>query len=137
MSEATTGNGDGATAVATAAPASEPREKLTKKAITADQPTWCPGCGDFAVLAAFYKVLEKRNLEHEKIVTLAGIGCSSRFPYFVNGHGAHSFTAAPSRLLPGSASPGPICTCSCSAATATASPSAATTSITARARTST
>src|SRR5437667_161541 len=66
-----------------------PREKLTKKAITADHPTWCPGCGDFAVLAAFYKVLEKRQLDHEKIVTLAGIGCSSRFPYCVNGHGAH------------------------------------------------
>src|SRR5205085_10798538 len=65
------------------------REKLSKKAITADHPTWCPGCGDFAVLASFYKVLEKRNLDHEKIVTLAGIGCSSRFPYFVNGHGAH------------------------------------------------
>src|SRR5207245_11243428 len=73
----------------TLAPPTEipPREKLTKKAITADHPTWCPGCGDFAVLAAFYKVLEKRNLEHEKIVTLAGIGCSSRFPYLVNGHG--------------------------------------------------
>src|SRR6266567_1342059 len=70
-------------------PAEVPREKLTKKAITADHPTWCPGCGDFAVLAAFYKVLEKRQLDHEKIVTLAGIGCSSRFPYFVNGHGAH------------------------------------------------
>ena len=41
------------------------------------------------MLASFYKFLEKRNLEHEKIVTLAGIGCSSRFPYFVNGHGAH------------------------------------------------
>ena len=77
-------NGETATAVA-----EPPREKLTKKAITADHPTWCPGCGDFAVLASFYKVLEKRNLEHEKIVTLAGIGCSSRFPYFVNGHGAH------------------------------------------------
>ena len=64
-------------------------EKLTKKAITADHPTWCPGCGDFAVLAAFYKTLEKRQLPHESIVTLAGIGCSSRFPYFVNSHGAH------------------------------------------------
>src|SRR3954464_4784551 len=66
-----------------------PREKLTKKAITADHPTWCPGCGDFAVLASYYKVLEKRQVDHEKIVTLAGIGCSSRFPYFVNGFGAH------------------------------------------------
>ena len=79
MSEATNPNGETATAVAIATPASEPpREKLTKKAITADHPTWCPGCGDFAVLASFYKFLEKRNLEHEKIDTLAGICCSSR-----------------------------------------------------------
>jgi len=91
MNEATTGNGDrsGVEAAVSAAVVEPAREKLTKKAITADLPTWCPGCGDFAVLAAFYKFLEKRNLEHEKIVTLAGIGCSSRFPYFVNGHGAH------------------------------------------------
>jgi 2-oxoglutarate/2-oxoacid ferredoxin oxidoreductase subunit beta len=72
-----------------AIPAMPEREKLTKKAITADHPTWCPACGDFAVLASFYKVLEKRQLPHENIVTLAGIGCSSRFPYFVNSHGAH------------------------------------------------
>jgi 2-oxoglutarate ferredoxin oxidoreductase subunit beta len=65
------------------------REKLTRKALTADHPTWCPGCGDFAVLASFYKVLEKRQIPHENIVTLAGIGCSSRFPYFMNTHGAH------------------------------------------------
>ena len=69
-------------------PASAP-EKLTKKALTADHPTWCPGCGDFAVLASFYRVLERLQLPHEKIVTMAGIGCSSRFPYFVNTHGGH------------------------------------------------
>jgi 2-oxoglutarate ferredoxin oxidoreductase subunit beta len=80
----------GVSPATTASPVTDPpREKLTKKAITADHPTWCPGCGDFAVLASFYKVLEKRQLDHEKIVTLAGIGCSSRFPYFVNGHGVH------------------------------------------------
>jgi 2-oxoglutarate ferredoxin oxidoreductase subunit beta len=71
-------------------PATSPApEKLTKKELTADHPTWCPGCGDFAVLAAFYKMLERRQLPHENIVTLAGIGCSSRFPYFVNTHGGH------------------------------------------------
>ncbi|MBW7895711.1 MAG: 2-oxoacid:ferredoxin oxidoreductase subunit beta [Opitutaceae bacterium] len=64
-------------------------EKLTKKALTADHPTWCPGCGDFAVLAAFYRVLERLQIPQEKIVTMAGIGCSSRFPYFVNTHGGH------------------------------------------------
>jgi 2-oxoglutarate ferredoxin oxidoreductase subunit beta len=70
-----------------AAPGTE--EKLTKKILTADHPTWCPGCGDFAVLAAFYKVLEKLQYPHEKIVCVAGIGCSSRFPYFMNTHGIH------------------------------------------------
>lgn len=68
------------------APAGAP---LTKKVLVADQPTWCPGCGDFAVLASFYRVLEKLQYPHEKIVTFAGIGCSSRFPYFVNTHGGH------------------------------------------------
>ena len=66
-----------------------PPDKLTKKALTADHPTWCPGCGDFAVLSSFQKLLERRQLAHESIVTLAGIGCSSRFPYFVNTHGGH------------------------------------------------
>ncbi len=65
------------------------RAPLTKKILTADHPTWCPGCGDFAVLACFYKILEKLNYPHEKVVTFAGIGCSSRFPYFVNTHGGH------------------------------------------------
>jgi 2-oxoglutarate ferredoxin oxidoreductase subunit beta len=62
---------------------------LTRKALTADHPTWCPGCGDFAVLASYYKVLEKLQYPQPNIVTLAGIGCSSRFPYFVNTHGVH------------------------------------------------
>jgi 2-oxoglutarate ferredoxin oxidoreductase subunit beta len=70
-------------------PAPAAPEKLTKKVLSADHPTWCPGCGDFSVLASFYKVLEKSDLKHENIVTLAGIGCSSRFPYFVNTHGGH------------------------------------------------
>lgn len=65
------------------------RKPLTKKETAADHPTWCPGCGDFSVLALYYKLIEKRKLEHEKITTVAGIGCSSRFPYFVQAHGAH------------------------------------------------
>ena len=71
------------------APTPAPGAPLTKKVLVADHPTWCPGCGDFAVLASFYRVLEKLNYPHEKIVTFAGIGCSSRFPYFVNTHGGH------------------------------------------------
>lgn len=69
--------------------APEQRPELKKKDLTADHPTWCPGCGDFAVLNAYYRALEGLQLPHENIVTLAGIGCSSRFPYFVNSHGGH------------------------------------------------
>ena len=65
------------------------RKPLTKKEMAADHPTWCPGCGDFSVLALYYKLIEKRKLWHEKVTTVAGIGCSSRFPYFVQAHGAH------------------------------------------------
>jgi len=72
-----------------ATPPPAPGAPLTRKALVADHPTWCPGCGDFAVLASFYRVLEKLQYPHEKIVTFAGIGCSSRFPYFVNSHGGH------------------------------------------------
>ena len=76
---------------ASSAPATVERGKITKKGIAADHPTWCPGCGDFAVLAAFFKTLEKLQFPQENIVTIAGIGCLSRFPYFVNTHGGISF----------------------------------------------
>jgi 2-oxoglutarate ferredoxin oxidoreductase subunit beta len=76
-------------AVAVPPPATEERKGLTKKEIAADHPTWCPGCGDFSVLALYFKLIEKRKLWHEKITTVSGIGCSSRFPYFVQAHGAH------------------------------------------------
>lgn len=71
------------------APAETERKPLSKKEIVADQPTWCPGCGDFSVLALYFKLIEKRKMWHEKITTVAGIGCSSRFPYFVQAHGVH------------------------------------------------
>ena len=74
--------------VATPVAAGE-RKPLTKKEIAADHPTWCPGCGDFSVLALHFKLIEKRKLWQEKITTISGIGCSSRFPYFVQAYGAH------------------------------------------------
>ena len=70
-------------------PLESERKGLTKKEVAADHPTWCPGCGDFSVLALYFKLIEKRKIWHEKITTVAGIGCSSRFPYFVQAHGAH------------------------------------------------
>ena len=65
------------------------RAKYTKKDLVSDHPTWCPGCGDFSVLAIYFKMMERLQIPHEKITSIAGIGCSSRFPYFVNAHGAH------------------------------------------------
>jgi 2-oxoglutarate/2-oxoacid ferredoxin oxidoreductase subunit beta len=65
------------------------RKPISKKELGGDHPTWCPGCGDFSVLALYFKLLEKRRLAHENIVSIAGIGCSSRFPYFVNAYGVH------------------------------------------------
>ena len=80
------------TAPALASPANgatPARLPLTRKTLAAAHPTRCPGCGDFAVLAAFQRTLEKLQYPQEKIVLFAGIGCSSRFPYFVNAHGGH------------------------------------------------
>jgi 2-oxoglutarate ferredoxin oxidoreductase subunit beta len=67
----------------------QPAEKLTKKQLKADHPTWCPACGDFAVLASFFNVIQKLELTQTDFVCVAGIGCSSRIPYFVNSHGIH------------------------------------------------
>ena len=65
------------------------RPKYTKKDLVADLPTWCPGCGDFSVLSIYFKMMERLQVPHEKITSIAGIGCSSRFPYFVNAYGVH------------------------------------------------
>ena len=73
-----------------ATPIVEERPPLTKKDISADHPTWCPGCGDFSILALYLKLIQQRGLHHEKVTTVAGIGCSSRFPYFVQANGAHT-----------------------------------------------
>jgi 2-oxoglutarate ferredoxin oxidoreductase subunit beta len=70
-------------------PVETQRKPLTKKDLTAEHPTWCPGCGDFSVLALYLKLIEKRQLPQEKFVSVSGIGCSSRFPYFVQAHGVH------------------------------------------------
>lgn len=51
---------------------------------------WCPGCGDFAILSAVQKVLPSIGVPREKIVFVSGIGCSSRFPYYMNTFGFHS-----------------------------------------------
>ena len=51
---------------------------------------WCPGCGDYSILAQMKKVMPTLGIPREKIVFISGIGCSSRFPYYMNTYGLHS-----------------------------------------------
>jgi 2-oxoglutarate ferredoxin oxidoreductase subunit beta len=51
---------------------------------------WCPGCGDYSILAQMKKVLPQLGVPREKLVFVSGIGCSSRFPYYMNTYGIHS-----------------------------------------------
>ena len=64
---------------------------LTSKDFTSDQEIrWCPGCGDYSILAQMKKVLPTLGVAPENPVFISGIGCSSRFPYYVNTYGIHS-----------------------------------------------
>jgi 2-oxoglutarate/2-oxoacid ferredoxin oxidoreductase subunit beta len=66
-------------------------EPLTRKDFTSDQEVrWCPGCGDYAVLAAFQGFMPELGIKRENTVIVSGIGCSSRFPYYVDSYGMHS-----------------------------------------------
>ena len=66
-------------------------EKLTTKDFKSDQEVrWCPGCGDYAILAAFQSFLPDLEIARENLVIISGIGCSSRLPYYVNSYGMHS-----------------------------------------------
>lgn len=65
--------------------------KLTRKDFVSDQTVrWCPGCGDYAILAQMQKVMPDIGVPKEKIVFVSGIGCSSRFPYYMDTYGIHS-----------------------------------------------
>ena len=64
---------------------------LSKKDFTSDQEVrWCPGCGDYAVLATVQSALPDLGVRPESTVFISGIGCSSRFPYYMNTYGMHS-----------------------------------------------
>ncbi|HEX6230698.1 MAG TPA: 2-oxoacid:ferredoxin oxidoreductase subunit beta [Actinomycetota bacterium] len=79
MSDTTTRNGDAA-AVAT----------LTKKDFTSDQEVrWCPGCGDYAILAAVQSFMPELGIDPDHTVFVSGIGCSGRFTYYMDTYGVH------------------------------------------------
>jgi len=64
---------------------------LSRKDFVSDQDVrWCPGCGDYAILAQVQKVMPELGVPRENVVFISGIGCSSRFPYYMNTYGFHS-----------------------------------------------
>jgi 2-oxoglutarate ferredoxin oxidoreductase subunit beta len=64
---------------------------LTAKDFATDQEVrWCPGCGDYSILAQVQKIMPGIGVPKENIVIISGIGCSSRFPYYMNTYGMHS-----------------------------------------------
>src|SRR5439155_989660 len=74
---------------------------LTKKDFQTDQEVrWCPGCGDYAILSAVQSVFPELGIKRENFVVVSGIGCSSRFPYYMNTFGSH-IRGAVRRRLPG------------------------------------
>jgi 2-oxoglutarate ferredoxin oxidoreductase subunit beta len=64
---------------------------LTRKDFISNQDVrWCPGCGDYAILAQIQKVMPDLGIPRERIVFISGIGCASRFPYYMNTYGFHT-----------------------------------------------
>ena len=107
-----------------------PLPVLTAADFASDQDVrWCPGCGDYSILAQMKKVLpHARHRRARRSCSSRGIGCSSRFPYYMNTYGIHSHPRprAGGRHRP-EVRAGPTCRCGSSPATATACRSAATT----------
>src|SRR5258707_3399534 len=68
-----------------------PLPTLTPKDLASDQEVrWCPGCGDYSILAQMKKALAPLGVPRENLVFISGIGCSSRFPYYMNTYGFHT-----------------------------------------------
>ena len=67
------------------------KNKLKAKDFATDQDVrWCPGCGDYSILAQVQKVFAEMEMNPDEVAIISGIGCSSRFPYYMNTYGMHS-----------------------------------------------
>ena len=100
----------------------------SKKDWSSDQEVrWCPGCGDYGILLAVQQLMPELGVAPENTVFISGIGCSSRFPYYMNTYGMHSSTAGRRPSPPVSPWPVRTSTSGWSPATATGCRSAATT----------
>ena len=86
----------------------ENTQKLTKKDFVVDGPVkWCAGCGGFSILSAVQNALPEINVPIEDIVFVSGIGCSSRFPYYIETYGFHGLHGRASALASGMKSANP------------------------------
>ncbi len=82
--------------------------KLTAKDFKSDQEVrWCPGCGDYAILAAMQSFLPELGIPRERTVFVSGIGCAARFPYYMNTYGMHSIHGRAPAIATGLASSRP------------------------------
>jgi 2-oxoglutarate ferredoxin oxidoreductase subunit beta len=82
--------------------------ELSRKDFATDQdPRWCPGCGDYAILAAMQGFLPELGIPPEKMVFVAGIGCSGRFAYYMNTYGVHGIHGRATALASGLATARP------------------------------
>ena len=84
-------------------------EKQTAKSFKTDQEVrWCPGCGDYVILNAVQSFLPSLGISREDMVIVSGIGCSSRFPYYLNTYGMHSIHGRAPAIATGLAASRPI-----------------------------
>jgi 2-oxoglutarate ferredoxin oxidoreductase subunit beta len=82
--------------------------KLTAKDYRTDQEVrWCPGCGDYAILAAMQQFMPELGIERERTVFVSGIGCAARFPYYMQTYGMHSIHGRAPAIATGLASSRP------------------------------
>ncbi|GIV27145.1 MAG: 2-oxoglutarate ferredoxin oxidoreductase subunit beta [Bacteroidia bacterium] len=78
-----------------------PPLKTAKDFASEQEVKWCPGCGDYAILAQIQKVLAELNRKNEDVVFVSGIGCSSRFTYYMNTYGIHGIHGRPIAIASG------------------------------------
>ncbi|MFI7411029.1 2-oxoacid:ferredoxin oxidoreductase subunit beta [Streptomyces sp. NPDC049627] len=99
----TSAEGTGTIEALSLVPKAEARQSM--KDFKSDQEVrWCPGCGDYAILAAVQGFMPELGLAKENIVFVSGIGCSSRFPYYMNTYGMHSIHGRAPAIATGLAS---------------------------------
>src|SRR5918999_3297155 len=81
---------------------------LTKKDFVSDQETrWCPGCGDYAILASVQQLMPELGVPPERTVFVSGIGCAGRFVYYMDTYGVHGIHGRATALATGIATARP------------------------------